>query len=101
MKFAPKKQQDIFIPWICLDQARPRHIQGAFGGWPGTERGPPSGASGWSVVTGGGVRRRSRETAARPKVVQFSLTYAEFGEISEAAASAGLARGAFAAEEIG
>ena len=49
-------------------------------------------------MTGEGVRRRSRETAARPKVVQFSLTYAEFGEISEAAASAGLARGAFAAE---
>lgn len=58
----------------------------------------PSGASGWSVVTSGGVRRRSRETAARPKVVQFSLTHAEFGEISEAVASAGLARGAFAAE---
>jgi hypothetical protein len=49
-------------------------------------------------VTGEGVRRRSRETAARPKVVQFSLTHAEFSEISEAAASAGLARGAFAAE---
>jgi hypothetical protein len=49
-------------------------------------------------VTGGGVRRRSRERVARPKVVQFSLTDAEFGEISEAAASAGLARGAFAAE---
>jgi hypothetical protein len=31
-------------------------------------------------------------------VVQFSLTPAEFAEISEAATSAGLARGAFAAE---
>jgi hypothetical protein len=69
-----------------------------FGGWSGTERGPPSGTSGWSVVTGEGVRRRSREAVARPKVVQFSLTHAEFSEISEAAASAGLARGAFAAE---
>ena len=49
-------------------------------------------------MTGGGVRRRSRETVARPKVVQFSLTPAEFAEISEAATSAGLARGAFAAE---
>ncbi len=49
-------------------------------------------------MTGGGVRRRSRETGARPKAVQFSLTHAEFSEISEAAASAGMARGAFAAE---
>lgn len=32
-------------------------------------------------------------------MVQFSLPHAEFGEISKAAASAGLARGAFAAEE--
>jgi hypothetical protein len=34
----------------------------------------------------------------RPKVVQFSLTEAEFYEVSGAAAQAGLARGAFAAE---
>jgi hypothetical protein len=49
-------------------------------------------------VTGDGVRRRSREAVARPKVVQFSLTMEEFDVVSGAAAQAGLARGAFAAE---
>jgi hypothetical protein len=44
------------------------------------------------------VRRRSREPVTRPRVVQFSLTQAEFDEISEAAIRSGLARGAFAAE---
>jgi len=43
-------------------------------------------------------RRRSRQAASRPKVVQFSLTEEEFDEVSEAAARSGLARGAFAAE---
>ena len=43
------------------------------------------------------MRRRSRK-AARPKTVQFSLTQEEFDQISEAAAGAGMARGAFAAE---
>jgi hypothetical protein len=49
-------------------------------------------------VANGTVRRRSREPAPRPKVVQFSLTQEEFDAISHAAAGAGLARGAFAAE---
>jgi hypothetical protein len=50
------------------------------------------------IVSGETLRRRSRETVPRPKVVQFSLTKAEFDEVSEAAAQAGLARGAFAAQ---
>ncbi len=43
-------------------------------------------------------RRRSRQGASRPKLVQFSLTEEEFDEVSAAAARSGLARGAFAAE---
>ena len=43
-------------------------------------------------------RRRSRQPVSRPKVVQFSLTEEEFGEVNAAAARLGLARGAFAAE---
>jgi hypothetical protein len=50
------------------------------------------------VMSGETLRRRSRETVPRSKVVQFSLTEAEFDEVSDAAAVAGLARGAFAAE---
>ena len=50
------------------------------------------------VVAGGTVRRRSRQTASRPRVVQFSLTEEEFEEVSRAAQRSGLARGAFAAE---
>ena len=46
----------------------------------------------------GAVRRRSRQAVSRPKVVQFSLTEEEFGEVSRAAARSGMARGAFAAE---
>ncbi len=49
-------------------------------------------------MAGETVRRRSRQTMPRPKVVQFSLTEEEFGEVSAAAARSGLARGAFAAE---
>jgi hypothetical protein len=49
-------------------------------------------------VAGGTVRRRSRQAAPRPRVVQFSLTEEEFAEVSLAAARSGLARGAFAAE---
>lgn len=44
------------------------------------------------------ARRRARRQVSRPKVVQFSLTEEEFGQVSDAAARAGLARGAFAAE---
>lgn len=49
-------------------------------------------------MTGGSVRRRSRQAVARPKVVQFSLTLEEFAVVSGAVARSGLARGAFAAE---
>jgi hypothetical protein len=69
---------------------------------PGTGRGPSQGRtsprSEVVVVAGGTVRRRSRQTVPRPKVVQFSLTGEEFDEVSAAAARSGLARGAFAAE---
>ena len=44
------------------------------------------------------VRRRSRQAVPRPKTVQFSLTQDEFEHVSQAAAAAGMARGAFAAE---
>lgn len=44
------------------------------------------------------VRRRSRQSVARLKVVQFSLTEEEFEEVSAAASRSGKARGAFAAE---
>jgi len=50
------------------------------------------------VVSGGSVRRRSRQAVSRPRVVQFSLTEEEFEEVSMAAERSGLARGAFAAE---
>jgi hypothetical protein len=50
------------------------------------------------VVVGRTVRRRSRQTVSRPRVVQFSLTEEEFEEVSRAAERSGLARGAFAAE---
>jgi hypothetical protein len=50
------------------------------------------------MVTGGSVRRRSRQAVSRSRVVQFSLTEEEFGEVSKAAEQSGLARGAFAAE---
>jgi hypothetical protein len=49
-------------------------------------------------MTGGSVRRRSRQAVSRPRVVQFSLTEEEFDEVSRAAERSGLARGAFAAE---
>jgi hypothetical protein len=67
----------------------------------GTGHGPDSRASrqtsGAVGVAGGGGRRRSRQAVSRPRVVQFSLTEAEFAEVSAAAARSGLARGAFAA----
>ena len=50
------------------------------------------------IVTEEVVRRRSRQAAPRPKTVQFSLTQDEFEHVSQAAAAAGMARGAFAAE---
>jgi hypothetical protein len=43
-------------------------------------------------------RRRSRQAASRPKVVQSSLSEDEFEEVSAIASRSGLARGAFAAE---
>ena len=49
-------------------------------------------------MSGGTVRRRTRQAVARPRVVQFSLTQDEFDDVSGAAGRLGLARGAFAAE---
>jgi hypothetical protein len=48
----------------------------------------------------GGVppSRRTRQSAARARRVEFSLTEDEFGDLNAAAARAGLARGAYAAE---
>src|ERR1700722_2585626 len=67
----------------------------------GTGHGPDSRSSrqggGVAGVGGAGGRRRSRQAVSRPRVVQFSLTEAEFAEVSAAAARSGLARGAFAA----
>jgi hypothetical protein len=42
--------------------------------------------------------RRVRQSAARQRRVEFSLTEEEFGDLDAAAARAGLARGAYAAE---
>ena len=50
------------------------------------------------IVTEEVVRRRSRQAVPRPRTVQFSLTQVEFEHVSQAAAAAGMARGAFAAE---
>ena len=44
------------------------------------------------------VRRRSRQAAARPRLVKFFLTDEELAELDGAADRAGIARGAFAAE---
>jgi len=44
------------------------------------------------------ARRRSRQAAARPRLVKFFLTDEELAELDGAADRAGLARGAFAAE---
>ena len=49
-------------------------------------------------MSGEGVRRRSRQAARRPKLVQFTLTLDEFDEVSRAAGRAGMARGAYAAD---
>lgn len=48
------------------------------------------------IVAGGDVRRRSRQTVPRPKLVQFTLTIEEFNQVSQAAERAGMARGAYA-----
>ena len=82
---------------------RPRRpFKGRAARVPGTGRGPrrrrASARIGVVSMTGGTVRRRSRETVSRPKVVQFSLTQEEFDEVSDAAVRSGMARGAFAAE---
>ena len=49
-------------------------------------------------MSGRAVRRRSRQAAPRPKLVQFTLTLEEFDEVSRAAERAGMARGAYAAD---
>jgi hypothetical protein len=43
------------------------------------------------------ARRRCRQSSSRRRRVEFSLTDAEFAALCEAAAAAGLARGAYAA----
>jgi hypothetical protein len=53
--------------------------------------------AGWHV-NGVALSRRSRQSAARPRRVEFSLTEEESGDLDAAAARAGLARGAYAAE---
>jgi hypothetical protein len=50
------------------------------------------------IVSGEGVRRRSRQGVPRPKLVQFTLTLEEFDEVRQAAEWAGMARGAYAAD---
>jgi hypothetical protein len=50
------------------------------------------------AAVGQAARRRSRQAAPRPRVVKFFLTEEELAELDRAADSAGLARGAFAAE---
>jgi hypothetical protein len=50
------------------------------------------------IVSGEGVRRRSRQGVPRPKLVQFTLTLEEFEEVRQAAEWAGMARGAYAAD---
>ena len=70
--------------WRCRGRARPRQMASARGSV--------------IAVTGGSVRRRSRQAVSRPRVVQFSLTEEEFEEVSAAAEQSGMARGAFAAE---
>ncbi len=49
-------------------------------------------------MSGGSARRRARQAVPRPKLVQFTLTLEEFGEVSQAAERAGVARGAYAAD---
>lgn len=46
------------------------------------------------------TRRRSRQAVPRPKVIQFSLTEAEYADVTQAASRLGLARGAYAAEAV-
>jgi hypothetical protein len=70
----------------CRGRARPRQMASARGAV--------------VAVAGGSVRRRSRQAVSRPRVVQFSLTEEEFGEVSMAAERSGMARGAFAAEAV-
>ena len=50
------------------------------------------------IVSGEGVRRRSRQTVPRPKLVQFTLTLEEFDQFSQAVERSGMARGAYAAD---
>ena len=67
----------------------------------GTGRGPIE-VNAWLgngvvILSGNGVRRRSRQAAPRPKLVQFTLTLEEFDGVSQAAERAGVARGTYAA----
>lgn len=55
------------------------------GTWSGTRR------------TAARSRRRSRQAVRRVRSVRFGLTEEEYGEVGEAAAQAGMAKGAYAA----
>ena len=48
--------------------------------------------------TGTRSRRRSRQPVRRVRSVRFGLTEEEYGEVGEAAAQAGMAKGAYAAQ---
>jgi hypothetical protein len=65
--------------------------QGAAGMMDTTEHRQPQRCS-------GPYRRRARQPVKRRRTVRFDLSDEEFGELSAAAARAGLARGAFAAQ---
>jgi len=50
-----------------------------------------------SLDLGARSRRRSRQPIRRMRSVRFGLTEEEYGEVGEAAAQAGMAKGAYAA----
>jgi hypothetical protein len=52
----------------------------------------------WQPAGEAHAGRRPRQPERRPRRVEFSLTDEEFGQLSDAAARAGLAKGAYAAE---
>ena len=56
-----------------------------------------TGAQGGPPRPGARSRRRSRQPVRRARSVRFGLTEEEYGEVGEAAAQAGMAKGAYAA----
>ena len=92
------ERSKIYISIVYLWTGRGPEINN--GRWRGRARPRQMASARGSViaVTGGSVRRRSRQAVSRPRVVQFSLTEEEFEEVSRAAERSSMARGAFAAE---